>query len=85
MDIFFEYGESQYSHGKGSGLYQGFSYNNQYFDFIASHCYYSDTKENDIAFGFRFLWKNLGFSISTIIKEQESIGVSLFSQISYYF
>ena len=85
LDFFFEYEKSQYNHGKGTGSYQGIVYNNQYFDFIASHCYYSDSKESDLALGFKFLWKNLGVSISTMIKEEDSVGTPTFYQLSYYF
>ena len=63
--------------------YWGF--NNEYFDFVVSHCYYSEKKESDIALGFEFLWKNLGFSVSTLIKENDSVGTPLFYQLSYHF
>jgi len=85
IDFFFEYKDSGYEHGKGTGSYQGIMYKNQYFDFIVSHCYYSESKESDIAFGLKFLWKNLGFSVSTMIKEEDSIGAPTFYQLSYYF
>jgi len=85
FDIFFEYQESEYEHEKGSGSYQGFVYNNQYFDFIMSHCYYLESDESDLALGFKFLWKNLGFSASTLIKENDSIGTPIFYQLSYHF
>ena len=85
LDIFFEYQKTEYEHEKGSGSYQGFVYNNEYFDFVVSHCYYSEKKESDIALGFEFLWKNLGFSVSTLIKENDSVGTPLFYQLSYHF
>tara|TARA_B100000427_G_C15502912_1_gene592759 strand:+ start:1141 stop:2007 length:867 start_codon:yes stop_codon:yes gene_type:complete len=85
FDIFFEYQKSEYEHKKGSGSYQGIAYNNQYFDFIMSHCYYSESDESDIALGLKFLWKNLGFSVSTLIKENDSIGSPVFYQLSYHF
>jgi len=85
FDAFFEYKESDYEHEKGSGLYQSILYDNHYFSFIASHCYYSESKERDFAFGVNFSWKDLGFSVSTILKEEASIGNPIFYQLSYYF
>ena len=85
FDIFFQYKESQYDNSKATGTYQGFVYKNEYFNLIASHCYYTESKESDLALGFNFSWKNLEYSISTLIKEEESIGTPLFYQLSYYF
>ena len=84
FDAFFEYNDSGYEHKKGSGLYQSLLYDHDYFSFIASHCYYSESKDSDIGFGINFSWNDIGFSISTIIKEESSLGNPIFYQLSYY-
>ena len=82
-DIFFEYSQSSYTHDK-SGIYQGLTFTGKYFDITAGYCYYSESEHLDTSLGINFLWKNLEFSISTLMKEEASIGTPVFYQLSYY-
>ena len=74
-----------YDEDKGSGSYQGFTFKKNRFDVTAGYRYYHEDEEMDIGLGFNFIWNDLEFSISTLIKENDSLGTPVFYQISYYF
>ena len=74
-----------YDEDKGSGSYQGVTFKKNRFDFTAGYRYYHEDEELDIGLGFNFMWNNLEFSISSLIKENDALGTPVFYQISYYF
>ena len=66
-----------------SGLYQGLVFENKYFNLTAGYVYNYDSEELDTSLGINFLWNNLEFSVSSLIKENNEIGNPIFYQLSY--
>lgn len=66
-----------------SGIYQGLVIDSKYLNLLAGYSYINESEETDISLGVNFLWNNLEFSISTLIKENDEIGNPIFYQLSY--
>ena len=67
-----------------SGLYQGLVIDSKYLNLVAGYSYNYESEELDTSLGINFIWNNLEFSISTLIKENDEIGNPIFYQLSYH-
>ena len=54
-----------------SGLYQGLVIDSKYLNLVAGYSYNYESEELDTSLGINFIWNNLEFSISTLIKEND--------------
>ena len=70
---------------KEFGTYQGFVFENHFFDIIGGVRYYYESKETDLSFGFNITYNNIKLAVATLIKEEESLSAPIFYQISYHF
>ena len=74
-----------YDEDKEFGTYQGFVFENHFFNIIGGVRYYYESKETDLSFGFNITYNNIKLAVATLIKEEESLSAPIFYQISYHF
>ena len=74
-----------YDENNGAGSFQAIKFESKGFDVICGIKYLADFQNTDISLGFNFNWKNLEFSISTLLLKNSSFKSPISYQVSYLF